>query len=284
MMDIRILTRVAWFVPPMKTRIMKSPCILKCIVSALLLIFATAPAQCGPGSRLVEDKFDVLQTRTGTYTNVTVTTRAEKYIFIHHSSGMCNVKIKDLPVEIREELGYAVSAAATPQKNNAITSVAARELTQVNRNLKPLAENWKLQWRRHAPAFKISSEVLLTLLVILLLVYLFVCYCCHLICVKAKSPASLLVWVPGLQMIPLLRAAGMSGWWFLALFVPLLNIVMQILWSVNIVKAREKGVVCTILLILPVTSVFAFLYLAFSGTSSSDAPSPKFQTRAFQTA
>ena len=103
-----------------------------------------------------------------------------------------------------------------------------------------------------------------------LLFYLFHCYCCMLICRKAGHPPGLLVWLPGLQLIPLLRAAGMSAWWFLAFFVPLLNLVPSILWPFNIAKTRGKSVWVAIMLLLPITSIFAFLYLAFSNGAAAE--------------
>ena len=38
----------------------------------------------------------------------------------------------------------------------------------------------------------------------------------------------------------------------------------QVLWCFNIAKARGKSVWVGVLLLLPITSLFAFLYLAFS--------------------
>ena len=99
-----------------------------------------------------------------------------------------------------------------------------------------------------------------------------------LICRKTGNPPGVLVWVPVLQLFPMLRAAGMSGWWFLAYFVPLLNLVPPILWSLKIAKARGKSVWVGVLLLLPVTNLFAFLYLAFSDGASAKrtkAPSRK---------
>lgn len=254
------------------------------IASTLLLIFAAALVHSALGARLVEETFEVLQTRTGAYTNVTVTTKAENYIFIFHARGLTSIKLADLPMEIRQQLGYEAAESPKHQKANPIASVAAHEVTQVKQNLKPLEETWKQQWQPHRLAVKISSEVLCTLLAAALLFYLFFCYCCHLICLKAKSPTSFLEWVPGLQLIPLLRAAGMSAWWFLACFVPVLNILVHVIWSLNIVKARGKNIAWAVLLILPVTNLFAFLYLAFSSSSPLEIGPPKFQTRALQTA
>jgi hypothetical protein len=89
-----------------------------------------------------------------------------------------------------------------------------------------------------------------------------------LICRKTGNPPGILVWLPVVQLLPLLRAASMSAWWFLAFCVPVLNIVAQVLWSLNIAKARGKSVWVGVLLILPITNLIALLYLAFSSGSS----------------
>jgi len=85
-----------------------------------------------------------------------------------------------------------------------------------------------------------------------------------LICQKTGTSPGLLVWLPVLQLIPLLRAAGMSGSWFLAYLVPGLNIVAQVVWSVKIAKTRGKTGWVALLLLLPLVNLLAFLYLAFS--------------------
>jgi hypothetical protein len=126
-----------------------------------------------------------------------------------------------------------------------------------------------------------SPRLIWAVLGIALVVYLFHCYCCMLICQKTGNPPGLLVWVPVLQLLPLLRAAGMSGWWFLAYCVPGLNIVAQILWCLNIAKARGMTVWFGVLLLLPVTNLLAFLYLAFSEGPPAEEegePGPKIMT------
>ena len=44
-----------------------------------------------------DDKFDLLKTKTAVYTNVTVTSKSETDIYIFHSTGICNLKVADLP-------------------------------------------------------------------------------------------------------------------------------------------------------------------------------------------
>ena len=102
-----------------------------------------------------------------------------------------------------------------------------------------------------------------------------------LICRKTGNPPGILVWLPVLQLFPLLRAAGMSGWWFLAFFVPVLNLVPRFFGRFKIAKARGKSVWVGVLLLLPVTNLFAFLYLAFSNGASAEEdeePEPKIMT------
>ncbi len=252
------------------------------------LLLAVALAYPAYGARLVEETFPVLKTRTGTYTNVTVTTRADNYVFILHSTGMTSIKVPDLPVEVRRQLGYPTPDAPTPVNTGTTLSVAARDNPDTNAVATSEAQALKQlqsQWASRFPGMKINSEAILTMTVIALLIYLFVSYCWSQICSKAGSPGGFLVWLPLLKIFPILRAANMSGLWFLAFFVPVLNVVAGILLAVNITKARGKELWVALLLILPVTNLFAFLYLAFSSSAPvDDAPPSKYQPRRLQTA
>jgi ABC-type uncharacterized transport system permease subunit len=61
----------------------------------------------------------------------------------------------------------------------------------------------------------------------------------------------------------------MAPVWVLAFLIPLLNLVAQVVWSFKIAKARGKNAGWAILLLLPVTNILAFLYLAFSSGGQS---------------
>ena len=67
-------------------------------------------------------------------------------------------------------------------------------------------------------------------------------------------------------------AAAMPGWTLLGLILPPAWPLLQVFWSFKIARARGKSWVVGLLLLLPVTNLFAFLYLAFSGNGESDAP------------
>src|SRR6267378_1299188 len=117
-----------------------------------------------------EETFPTLEVGAHVYTNVTVTTKAKNYIFIHHSTGMENIKVADLP-----------------------------------------QEKWQQQF---ATAFEkvrtLDSKLCGAFLGGILLIHLLFCYCCLLICQKAGQEPGMLIWLPILQVFPLLRAARMS--------------------------------------------------------------------------
>jgi hypothetical protein len=162
--------------------------------------------------------------------------------------------------------------------------VSAQEAGQTNSQAMAHQRAVALAWMMSHFPKGASSEVLLTVCIVLLALHIFYSYCCRLICLKATGEVSSLIWLPVLQLIPLFNAAGMSGAWLLAVFVPGLNLIAYILWCFNIVKARGKHVIWAILLLLPFASILAFFYLAFSGSDSAEAPPEKFQTQSLQTA
>ena len=247
--------------------------------SALAALLVLLP---GIVTAAAEEKFDLLQIGTRTYTNVTVTTKAKNYIFLLHAGGMTSIKTAELPLETKQQLGYAPAGAAGAATNTAVVW-AKRELAKINvlpsRQLNQ-KQGGKPSWGLYATKL-LASKAVFVVLGIALVIYLLHCYCCMLICLKTGNPPGVLVWLPVLQLIPLLRAAGMSGWWFLAYCVPLLNIVAQLLWCLNIAKARGKSVWAGVLLFLPITNLFAFLYLAFSNgapAEEEDEREPRIMT------
>lgn len=220
-----------------------------------------------------EQTFPVLETRTGAYTNVTVTKKTRDWIFILHSKGVCNIKASDLSPDARIMLGY--DAAATNKEAAAAQQQAsdAKPLVQLTQNLKfSKVKDFVDEWRQNqkekmaeAKSFIAANpKPICIALGGVAGLYIFVAVCFWLICRKTHNAPGPLVWVPILQLIPLLRAANMPRVWFFAYFVPLLNIIALIIWCVKIVKSRGKSPWVAFLLVCPLTAPFAFLYLAFS--------------------
>jgi uncharacterized membrane protein YhaH (DUF805 family) len=214
----------------------------------------------------------LLKTTTGTYTNVTITSRTAKELCILHAGGAGNILLVDLEPESQQLVGYT-----PPVPVGEAFRVLANERMSAVMKLVPFdfkAIDEETPGSDLPTAVELSAGTMVLLAGFFLVFYLFTCYCLMLICAKAGHDPGLMIWVPLLQVFPMLRAAGMSGWWVLGMLVPVLNLVVTILWSFNIVSARGKSMVWAVLLILPFTNVIAFLYLAFSGDGSHEEKSP----------
>lgn len=138
------------------------------------------------------------------------------------------------------------------------------------RKIQAFGQQWQGAVRPELPAA--PTAVVIGVLVVMLFAYLFFCFCSKLIVEKTGNEAGVLIWLPVVQLLPMLRAAGMPAWWFLLWMVPVMNIVASLVWSFKIVEARGKSVLWAILLLLPGTNLIAFIYLAFS--SGYDARPP----------
>ena len=206
----------------------------------------------------------MLQTKTGTYTNVTVTGKSATDLYITHSFGMGNVKISTIEDdEALRALGFKVK---TPNADgpfpafSGLNSISSSKFkSQFLHATQPYLDRFPA-----LKAFRPEPKILGLAAGVAVAFYLAFCYCLKLICLKAGHAPGALIWFPLLQTIPMFRAARMSAGWLLACLIPGLNLVAQILWSFKIVKARGKSVWVAIALLFPVTALFAFLYLAFS--------------------
>jgi hypothetical protein len=106
----------------------------------------------------------------------------------------------------------------------------------------------------------------------LVVCHFFFSYCFMLISRKAGQEPGIAIWLPVLQMFPLLKAANMSGWTFLLFLLPVINIFAALMWCVKLCQSLHKSAGLGILLFLPVTGFFVLLYLAFSGGGEPDEP------------
>jgi uncharacterized protein YunC (DUF1805 family) len=215
-----------------------------------------------------------------TFSNLTVQSRNTNFLFIVHEGGLATLKVKDLSAEARELLGLAPlpvqtnrsTLDAVQQKLAAVPQLQLRPETE--QKLRQLNSDQVLNALQLA--LKQNLGLILGLLAGLLTGYLFCSYCCLLICQKAGYDPKGWIWVPLAQFYPLLRAAGLPGWTFCLLFLPLAGVVVWVLWCFKICQACGKGPLVAVLLLLPVTNLLAFLYLAFADTGASrnapDAP------------
>ena len=126
--------------------------------------------------------------------------------------------------------------------------------------------------------------LLLSFCAMLLAIHLFTCYCCKLVVEKAGAEPGIWIWLPLLQLVPMVRAAGMPLLWVLAFFVPVLNVLAAVVWCLKISEVRGKSVWFALLLMLPVTGPFAFLYLAFSNSGRAGKDDRRIEVMTLETA
>lgn len=221
-----------------------------------------------------------LKIGTDVFTNVTVYQMTATDIFVRHHRGFGNAKISNLDDATLIRLGLKEE---TPQKsaienplNSAQAAAAVGQvksaLATVNLTL-PSEEIMRAQMAR----LTANPQLLYGILGGLALAYLAYCLCLRNVCVKAGSKPGLLIWLPVLQLFPLLRAARMPVWWFLIFCLPVLNCLAHLLWCARITRACGKGFLSALMLFLPVTNILALLYLAFSGGGGSHPAGKAFR-------
>jgi hypothetical protein len=188
---------------------------------------------------------------------------------------MANIKVSDLTPTLKDKLGYSALAAAEAAKAKPTAGPAVWAKQTLSKleptKIKDFGKSFTLgdhpvdtarQWVR-------ANMILFVGLVLLsVLLHFLMSYAGLLICHKTSVEPGIAIWIPVLQLIPLLRAANMSLGWFVAYLVPVLNVLAYVVWCTKIAQARGKTGWVTIFLLLPITTLFAFLYLGFSCTDA----------------
>ena len=234
-----------------------------CRAAALLALVVVIPV------RAEEPKPEIIESLTVgpiTYTNAQVLNRTRSDVFIKHSGGVINIKVKDLDKSSQLQLGYHLAEAGS-------TNVVAENRSALPElRIDPRFEEFTEQvvWESQEFLRTLPPRILYIAAGAAFVFYLFFCSCCGRICRKAGQTNVALVWLPLFKQVPLLRAAGMSPWWMLTNLLPGAFGIAFIVWSFKIAKARGKGPLTGCLLLLPLFNVFAFLYLALADRLESD--------------
>lgn len=257
---------------------------------SILTLLITLLVACRLGA---EEKFEMLQIGPNVYSNVTVLNKTRADLFITHAQGLANIKVRELDNDLRAKLGYELDPN---QARSAKPALAQLEVDpRVAAMQEQIAADVEQQIREVAPNLLLGVGAGAALL------YLFYCFCLHLICQKAGTP-SFLVWIPLLQLFPMFRAARMPSVSVLGLFAPqfvfvgaayfmmpedfapgsprtmvllglgavsvLVSLLVTIVWCVRICRYRNKNGLLALFLLFPLTSPLAFLYLAFSSVEA----------------
>ena len=238
-------------------------------ITVLLALWAGAAANCLAMTNEVTLKVDSIRVGRDTFTQVEVFRKTETDVFIRHETGLASFKVESLDEDALVKLGYI-------EKKSVIPAAAAAEAVAQSSSF---LEKFKLSG--------LSMKTLIPGLVFGILGYLYMCFLFWMICNKVGYKPGLPVWLPFLQIVPLLKAAGMSGSWFVGLVAALaagvvvtLNfpgfalaglliaivfpVILYAVWSFRICGAREKNPMCGLLLLVPGVNMGALIYLAFS--------------------
>lgn len=102
------------------------------------------------------------------------------------------------------------------------------------------------------------------ILVIGLAFYLFYCFCCKRICEKCGHQPGVLIWIPIVNIIPMLQVAGLATWMLVLFLIPFVNIVIGIMMWAKVCSARGKSPWLVLLMFVPFLNIVFIPYLAFS--------------------
>lgn len=100
-------------------------------------------------------------------------------------------------------------------------------------------------------------------LVFMLGFYLFFCFCAKKICEKSGKDPGIMIWIPIVNLIPLMEVAGMQTWMIVLLFLPIANFVFLIMLMLGLAKARNKNPALAVILGLFCSIVF-WPWMAFT--------------------
>ena len=216
---------------------------------------------------VVSVPFDSLSTYDGlTYSNVTITSQTKTHIYFKHADGIASVKLSMLPPEEQAKIGYTPPA---PPKS--ALDYAKEATSGISKSLSQSLADPRLQALEQTIGTEVNrvladddKTVLYSVIGGVACIYVLFCLGAAKICRKTGVRPGLLVWLPGFQWIPLLKAATMSPWNFIWLLIPPINLIVMLVWCFKICRTRHKNPAVGFLLLIPVINILAYFYLAFS--------------------
>jgi hypothetical protein len=218
-----------------------------------------------------EDKLDSLTIAGNTFSNVTIISRTKTHLSFKHNGGFASVRLTELPQTEQTKVGY------TPPPPPKTMVQRAREHTA---EYTGWIEGWLDQPRTKALIADVHAEVdriinqndttiIYPAVAGVVCIYFLFCLAAVKICRKTTVRPGLWAWLPGFQWISLFKAAGMSPWNFLLLFIPPINLIVMSVWCFKICRTRQKSSALGFLLLIPIVNIFIFFYLAFSAQKTA---------------
>jgi uncharacterized membrane protein YhaH (DUF805 family) len=160
-------------------------------------------------------------------------------------------------------IGLAFVADSVTKTAQALTDLLVHPQTTSRPQLPQIPSPME-QSTSNAAAAGIGLFMILMLLAVSIAVYIFACFCLKRICEKCGHQPGVLVWIPIVQLVPLLQVAGMATWMLILFFIPFVNLIVGIIMWAKICSARGKSPWLVLLMFIPLANIFFLLYLAFS--------------------
>lgn len=215
-----------------------------------------------------EERLESLAAGGVIYSNVTVVSRTPTHITFKHTHGFSTVKLGALTSDNQAKIGYT----PPPPPKRGMDYVP--DLTALTQAL----NDPRLQLLEKEVRAEVARVLAEDDKVIIYsaaggagCIYLLFCLAAVKICRKTTVRPGLWVWLPGFQWISLLKAAGMSPWFFFLLLIPPVNLVVMIVWCFKICRTRQKSQALGFFLLVPVINIFVYFYLAFSSQKNAPA-------------
>lgn len=82
--------------------------------------------------------------------------------------------------------------------------------------------------------------MMVVFLFVFLALHIFMSFCMKKVCEKCGKDPGVLIWIPILQLLPIMEIAGMQTWMIVLAFLPIANIVFGVMLILGIAKARNK--------------------------------------------
>lgn len=219
-----------------------------CLLFACLVGGSVADLQAAELKKGDVQKFETLSLHDEMYTNAVVEGVSTNVVFIRHDRGIAVVKIKDLSFEEAKTLGIeSMLPPPPPPKVD-----PARALNE--------------QWQKVMSMITgvAGAGVGIALLAAIPVMWILWCYLLKRMCRRAGTESGFLIWLPVFQLVPLHKAAHISGFLILGYFLPLVGAGIFVYWAIKMCEAVGKTKWLALPMVLPVLNVFTIAYLAFS--------------------
>ncbi len=104
---------------------------------------------------------------------------------------------------------------------------------------------------------------------ILLGIYIYVSYMLYKIAEKTGTPNSWFAFIPLLNIILIIQMAGKSLWWILAMFVPIVNVIVIVWLWMQIAEKVHRPAWWGILMVIGPVNLILLWFMAFRDGNAS---------------